>query len=120
MWKNLKKENDIELLRNEDIKKILWRCKRNGYGTRKTKNEILKEEKELQEIKNSKDVKEIYIDILWKKSYMWGMNPHAIATVIYKDGSISRQENFTCSGCGYDKESTIIAQIFNTNLRYKL
>ena len=30
------------------------------------------------------------------------------------------KDGYTCSGCGYDKESTVIAQIFNEFLKYKL
>ena len=51
---------------------------------------------------------------------MWGMNPHAEAKVEYHDGTFNRQDGFTASGCGYDKESTVIADIFNDFLLYKL
>ena len=38
----------------------------------------------------------------------------------YRDGSTAWADGFTCSGCGYDKESTVIAEIFNRFLHYKL
>ena len=66
-----------------------------------------------------KQVKEIKLSIEWKKSKMYGHNPHATAQVFHVDGSIS---NFTakCSGYGYDKESTVFADIFNQCLAYHL
>jgi hypothetical protein len=69
--------------------------------------------------RNQKPVKEMTISITWAKSRMWGYNPLANARVQYKDGTCS---NFTakCSGSGYDKESTVVAEIFNDTLRYKL
>ncbi len=69
--------------------------------------------------KNQKPVQSITISIEWKKSRMWGSNPQCNATVIHKDGSYSTGYA-TCSGCGYDKESTVIADIFNNFLKYKL
>ncbi len=69
--------------------------------------------------KNQKKVASMVISIEWKKSRMWGSNPTAEAKVIHKDGSIS-YESATCSGCGYDKESTVIATLFNSFLKYKL
>lgn len=77
--------------------------------------------------KNQPEVKSITITIEWKKSRTWGANPHAKAEVHFKDGNSGpwktgflRADGFTCSGCGYDKESTVIAEIFNRFLKYKL
>lgn len=72
-------------------------------------------------------VKELTISIEWKKSRTWGGNPHASVEVKYfephagewKTGYF-KDSGFTASGCGYDKESTVIAQIFNKYLKYKL
>ena len=73
---------------------------------------------------NQRRVQSITISIEWKKSRTYGYNPHATAEVRYKDDgqphTFERREGFTCSGCGYDKESTVIAQIFNTFMKYKL
>jgi hypothetical protein len=50
---------------------------------------------------------------------MWGMNPHLTAICWHQDGTTS--EVFaTASGCGYDKESQVIADAFNQLLKYKL
>lgn len=71
--------------------------------------------------RNQKPVKELTITVEWKKSRAWGANPHASAQVNFADGSFSRDDSdFTCSGCGYDKESTVIAQVFNKYLKYRL
>ena len=61
------------------------------------------------------DVKELHIDIEWKKSYMWGSNPHAYYRCYFADGSY-KEGHFTCKGCGYDKASTVVADVFNACL----
>lgn len=71
-------------------------------------------------IKAQKPVKSMTINIEWKKSRMWGFNPSATARIKHHDGSYSNIGPFTCSGCGYDKESTVIAEAFNAALGYKL
>lgn len=91
-------------------------------ANKKARQEAKKAANELARIerqKNQKPVKRITISIEWKKSRMWGSNPHAEATIQHKDGSFS-YGSAKCSGCGYDKESTVIADIFNNFLRYKL
>ena len=63
--------------------------------------------------KAQKPVKSMTISIEWKKSRMWGANPSATAKIQHQDGTYSSIGPFTCSGCGYDKESTVIAEVFN-------
>jgi len=70
--------------------------------------------------KNQKPVKKITINIEWKKSRTWGRNPHCKAFAIFHDGSEDRSPTFKASGWGYDKESTVIASVFNHYLKYKL
>lgn len=82
-----------------------------------------KEVKELAIIANhkaQKPVASMTITIEWTKSRTWGNNPRATANIRYKDGSFGQVGPFTCSGCGYDKESTVIADVFNEALRFKL
>lgn len=82
-----------------------------------------KEQKELERIeqeKNQNPVKSIIINIEWKKSRMWGYNPRCEAKVEYQDGTGGYSPTYTCSGGGYDKESTVIADVFNTYLKYRL
>jgi hypothetical protein len=74
----------------------------------------------VEQAKRMKPVKSIVINIEWIKSRMWGSNPRADATIIYKDGTRRHAGPFTTSGCGYDKESTVIAKVFNDALLYKL
>lgn len=50
---------------------------------------------------------EITVTVEWKRSSTWGHNPHVTANI---DGVVYRG---TASGCGYDKESTAIANAFN-------
>lgn len=87
---------------------------------RKAERKAAKEAERIEGEKNQKPVKYIRINIEWKKSRTWGANPHAEAVVNFKDGTGERKDGYTCSGCGYDKESTVIAQIFNDFLKYKL
>ena len=74
----------------------------------------------MEAAKALKPVKSITINIEWIKSRIWGANPRAEAIIRYKDGTMGHSGPFTCSGCGYDKESTVIADIFNDVLAYKL
>jgi len=97
---------------------------------RKTKeeNRIERELKRIETEKNQKHVKELTISIEWKKSRTWGSNPHASVQVEYyptpergnENGSFERRDGYKCSGCGYDKTSTVVAEIFNNFLMYKL
>lgn len=80
----------------------------------------LKELARIEAEKNQKQVSEITITIEWRKSRMWGSNPSCEAIIIYKDGSRDYSPVYTASGCGYDKESTVIADVFNNYLKYKL
>jgi len=86
---------------------------------RQEAKKVAKELARIEAEKNQKEVAIISISIEWKKSRMWGHNPHLDADITFKDGTCT---NFraTCSGCGYDKESTVIADVFNAFLKYKL
>ena len=125
---NLKKASDEELtdlwyykdkLTNTQIKKHT-----NGEITTKElkeiiKNKIIKEYesrlnkdfKRINTIKESnEDIININIYINWTKSRTWGYNPHA--TIITNNGQTTEGR---ASGCGYDKESTAIAEALNKN-----
>jgi hypothetical protein len=58
------------------------------------------------------DVKRLRIHVQWKKSATWGRNPHAHYSCHFQDDTYASGDE-TCGGCGYDKESTVIATIFN-------
>ena len=89
---------------------------------RKTKeeNRIARELAKIETEKNQKHVKELTISIEWVKSRTWGSNPHAEVAVEFHDGTFTRKEGYKASGCGYDKESTVVADVFNDFLKYKL
>lgn len=90
---------------------------------REARKAARKEQKALAELDSmrlQKQVNSVTITIEWKKSRMWGSNPSATGKVSYKNGSFGEIGPFTCSGAGYDKESTVIADVFNETLRYKL
>lgn len=100
-----KKYNDDELT-TKQIKEII-------------KNKIIKEyekrkEKELKRIETIEQANEkitvINISIYWVKNSTWGYNPHA--TVTTDQNEITEGK---ASGCGYDKESTSIAEALNNN-----
>jgi hypothetical protein len=91
-----------------------------GMTERKLKNRIAKEEaKEIGE-RNQKPVKDATITIEWKKSQTWGNCPRAEIDVRFEDGTYGRGTGYYASGCGYDKESTVVAQACNEFFRYLL
>ena len=86
---------------------------------RKEKREAARLAAKIAGEKNQKPVKSMVITIEWRKSRTWGNNPHAEARVEYHDGTWGSFEA-RASGCGYDKESTVVASLFNDTLLYKL
>ncbi len=87
---------------------------------RKQARRAAKEAARIESERTQKPVASLTLSIEWKKSRIWGNNPHLTAEVSFHDGTFRRVDGFTCSGCGYDKESTVIASAFNSFLRYKL
>jgi hypothetical protein len=100
-------------------KRLTEEQKQANKEERKKQRELDKQLARVEKEKNQPEVKEIHISIEWKKSYMWGYNPHLDAEVYFKNGQYARFKA-TCSGYGYDKESTVIADVFNNFLKYKL
>lgn len=95
----------------------------NALTERQKTNRIKKEFLVVENEKNQREVESLTITIEWKRSATWGSNPNATVEVTYKSGEnrfYRDQQVFKCSGCGYDKESTVIAEIFNKYLKYKL
>jgi hypothetical protein len=90
---------------------------------RRKERENKKSQEKIEDERGQRPVESITISIEWKKSRMWGSNPHATAEVRYRGESYpsyERRDGFTCSGCGYDKESTVVSEIYNEFLKYKL
>lgn len=68
---------------------------------------------------NRKEILSISISVEWKKSSVWGYNPHAEVTI----GKIDKEGHFSydrycgyASGCGYDKLSAAIANALNNDI----
>ena len=74
--------------------------------------ELQKELEEFEAVLNAPKIKEISIAVEWAKSRTWGANPTA-TTRIYLENGQSEEYTYRCSGCGYDKESTVIAGALN-------
>jgi hypothetical protein len=82
------------------------------------RQEARKEAKRLAKIeaeKNQKPVREITFSIEWSKSF----HPTLEARCLHTDGSTSYVKA-RAGGGGYCKESTVIAEAFNSLLKYKL
>jgi len=87
---------------------------------RKLLAEKTKELNRINDERNQKPVNSIDITIEWKHSRTWGNCPRATASVSFMDHTFERNDNFYASGCGYDKESQVISEVFNKYLKYKL
>ena len=117
--KELKEKAGVKHLKNKALKYYIKDVEDNGGKERAIINRLKKEDKKIDEYINQKEVKHLTINIEWKRSSIWGMNPHATAFIYYKNGDFEIL-TATCSGCGYDKESTVIAEIYNKIFKYKL
>ena len=53
----------------------------------------------------------IEVNVQWKRSRTWGMNPHVDVTA--RAAGVTESAAGKASGCGYDKESTAVAEAFN-------
>lgn len=86
---------------------------------RKEIREGVKYQKRVEEVKAQPKLESLTITIEWKKSRMWGSNPHATGEARTTEG-MRLVGTATASGCGYCKRSTVIADLFNQFLRHKL
>jgi len=55
----------------------------------------------------------IVVTVEWKKNRTWGSNPRAEAQIRFKNGLCEYFNSGSVGGCGYDKESTAIANVLN-------
>ena len=78
-------------------------------------DKIAKIEKAEQLLASGVKLKNIEITVEWKKSSVWGYNPHAKIDYYIFNGSHNEYKSFTgsASGCGYDKRSASTAEAFN-------
>lgn len=117
--KELKEKSNIKHLSNTAIKFYIKEVEENGGKEKAIINRLKKEDLKLNNYIYQKEVEHVRIEIEWKKSSTWGANPHATAFIRYKNGDFE-EIKASCSGCGYDKESTVIASIYNKIFKYKL
>lgn len=89
-------------------------------AARAEKRNTAKYAKEVKALKEQKPVRHMFINIEWYKNRTWGMCPKLKAYVDYHDGTHDTFEVGRITGCGYDKESTALAELFNQTLAYKL
>lgn len=86
--------------------------------SRRNARKAAKEVNRIESEKNQKPVSDITFSITWKKSST-GNNPTCKAKIRHTDGTCSYATS-KAGGYGYDKESTVIADIFNSFLKYTL
>jgi hypothetical protein len=98
-WKNETQEEKIEYL----LKRVEVRYK-------KRLEEALAK---IENVFSQDDIENIDFSVEWKKNSTWGSNPTASATIKTTSG-YHRLSSSSISGCGYDKESTAIAQALNS------
>lgn len=106
----------------KDLKKMFPYMSQEELENDMARNEWIKLDKFLEQERKKNDayreraevpdLTKLTISIEWKKSRTWGHNPHARYSAHFADGTYMSGGS-TCSGCGYDKASTVIADIFN-------
>lgn len=105
------KRNSTETRYNQYIDSRITREKAEEYAItrmRQRKEKELKETlKHLEECGNIEAAENITIMTMWIKNRTWGWNPHIEVFC----GNF--RHTATASGCGYDKESTAVAEALN-------
>lgn len=108
----LPKGKNINMFSFEDAKAYLINRKQKAVY-----KQIEKDVKEVKNIFNAGDLISVKISIEWKRSRMWGSNPTAEAWAVFKDNNNNTNSIYVKSGsiggCGYDKESTAVAECLN-------
>lgn len=92
-----------------------------SYLIKRKEKAIYKEiEREVNKIKtvfNAGELIDVKIQIEWKRSQMWGNNPVAEAWAYFKDKDGNHNSHYvktrSIGGCGYDKQSTAVAECLN-------
>lgn len=85
---------------------IEFAVKRKTKALEKKYAEVLER---LEAIENAPDLEYADITVKWTRSATWGSNPKATIIV----NNMRRIESSSIGGCGYDKETTAIAQAMN-------
>jgi hypothetical protein len=79
--------------------------------------EILNTTNEVNSILNADTFEFLKLNIEWKKSSLYGLNPHATLEVYTNKGI--KEYKATATGCGYCKESAVIASVLNQSLELR-
>ncbi len=66
---------------------------------------------ETRKIAEASEINEMTVSVVWKKSSVWGYNPHATVTIFTNAGYM--EATGKASGCGYDKRSAAVAEALN-------
>lgn len=97
---------------NDLREKIAVRIRENEtLSERKKKNAVKKENKIIDSILAQDTVKTIEFNISWKNN-----QAHLEARVFYINGKYEYMEKIKSSGWGYDKESTVLAELLNKTM----
>lgn len=80
----------------------------------KSRNKKAQEKKNLKDLErlnfaNLEDIETLTINVEWKRSQMWGMNPTAYAYI----NGVGHVSSGSIGGCGYDKKCTVVARVLN-------
>lgn len=67
----------------------------------------------VETVLNAQEVESIVLTVVWKKNSTWGSNPTATAEAKLKNGLKHTFSSGSISGCGYDKQSTAVANALN-------
>lgn len=112
MKKNIKR-TDYPFLTASRFKDILKWKEQENYTERRLRNYLAKENEREREKAEQPAVKRLRVQIEWHKSRTWGNCPRLEFWLDLVNGQRIYGDGITCSGCGYDKESTVVAEVFN-------
>jgi len=86
----------------------------NSYKTeRGFLNSLARKNSEYEKLATSPDVTHMSIKISWHKSRTWGYCPRAEVWATFANGEHTYLSGFSATGCGYDKESQVVSDVFN-------
>ena len=103
--KEIKKEYEEYIEKNPNEKKYFIDCYKKAI-------------KKVEEVAAAPTLTACRVSVEWKKSRMWGYNPHATVDAWTVDADGAQECTTTtgrASGCGYDKQSAAIAEAFNAS-----
>lgn len=104
---------DFPFLTPERFKDIVELKTKENYTERRLRNYLTKvNEKERLKFEQPA-VRRLRVAIEWHKSRTWGNCPRLEYWCTTNDGDVIYGDGIGASGWGYDKESTVVAEVFN-------